>query len=366
MESTDESAAKPGSTGLDSSRPASHRELSLASSAVRRMLRERPRDVLVAVVSAALSDEGRVLATFWCAAALLSVALVISADVSSASQVLLAVIAAVCALFCVGRLVGARWLPRWALHVDGLVGIGLVTAITIVGDQSRVDYSSFYIWIVLFAALYQPARVVAAYLALSALLFGGVVLFGPRVPDAAAAWLILVTLMTMVAGSVVGIVSLLRVSSRADPLTGLANRRHLDERLDEELRRSTRSGLPLSVAMIDLDGFKSVNDRSGHEAGDRLLRSLAVEWRQTLRGGGDFLARVGGDEFFVVAPGSDELGIRRLADRLAAVLPDGVGCSIGTATWNGSESGSDLAHRADQKMYQSKRRHRRSPDSRQA
>ena len=84
-----------------------------------------------------------------------------------------------------------------------------------------------------------------------------------------------------------------RLTSREDVLTGLANRRYLDERFTEELDRSRRNGASLSVAMIDIDGFKAVNDRLGHGAGDQLLVDIANAWKLVLRASGDFLARLG-------------------------------------------------------------------------
>ena len=155
---------------------------------------------------------------------------------------------------------------------------------------------------------------------------------------------------------VLGLVSVLRVDAQRDPLTGLANRRMWDERLAMEMERSRRSGTALSVIMIDLDDFKEMNDVGGHDAGDRLLQELARAWLAALRGGSDFLARLGGDEFAVIAPGSDDVGIRSLTNRLNAALPEPMTISIGVATWNGTESASDLLRRADHAMYQIKRR----------
>lgn len=88
---------------------------------------------------------------------------------------------------------------------------------------------------------------------------------------------------------------------RRDPLTGVGNRRMLGERLDYELARHGRSGLPLTLLVLDLNGFKQVNDRLGHGAGDQLLREVGAVLAGTLRGQ-DTVARPGGDEFCIVAP----------------------------------------------------------------
>ena len=118
--------------------------------------------------------------------------------------------------------------------------------------------------------------------------------------------------------------------------------------------------------MMDMDGFKAVNDRLGHGAGDHLLVEVTNAWKLVSRASGDFLARLGGDEFGVLAPGADELGIRRLAGRLGDALPEGVFCSVGTATWDRIENASDLLRRADQAMYETKLRRRTGVGRRRA
>jgi len=139
--------------------------------------------------------------------------------------------------------------------------------------------------------------------------YAGVLAFGPRISNPLVAWLAVFGVLIVLGPIVFGLVGALEMDAREDSLTGLANRRAWDERLEEELEHSRRAGAPCSVAMIDLDGFKAVNDRDGHQAGDRLLQQLAQAWGTVIRGGGDFLARLGGDEFGVLAPGSDATGI---------------------------------------------------------
>jgi len=150
------------------------------------------------------------------------------------------------------------------------------------------------------------------------------------------------------------IVTELEYDVRQDHLTGLANRQWWDERLGEELVRSRRSGSPVSVAIIDLDGFKAINDRRGHLAGDAELQEFAESWRRVVREGGDFVARLGGDEFGLLAPGSQSGGVWRMAMRHARSEPLGIPYSLGVATWDGSESVDQLMHRADMSMYQAK------------
>ena len=94
---------------------------------------------------------------------------------------------------------------------------------------------------------------------------------------------------------------MLRNQSIRDPLTGLFNRRYMEETLERELRRAERGQRPLCVAMLDLDHFKEFNDTFGHEAGDMMLSELGRLLRTTVRSG-DVACRYGGEEFFLIMP----------------------------------------------------------------
>lgn len=94
----------------------------------------------------------------------------------------------------------------------------------------------------------------------------------------------------------------LRMQSTQDPLTGLFNRRYLEETLERELRRTQRTQRPVSIILLDLDHFKNFNDSFGHPAGDLLLREVGELLKRGIRGGGDLAARYGGEEFVVVLP----------------------------------------------------------------
>ena len=275
------------------------------------------------------------------------------------SLLTLLVVAGLAAIGCGVRVAMGTRLPRWTLQVDVGIATMLASLLTAVGASGHVDFADLYVWVVIFGTLYFRPLAALAWAGTAGAAYGGVLAVGPRVDNPVAAWLSLFGTVAVVGALVLGLVSVFRSAAREDPLTGLANRRAWDERLAEELGRAQRTGVLLSVAIIDLDRFKAVNDRWGHEAGDHLLQQLAQAWQGAHRGG-DFMARLGGDEFSLLVPGSNAIGIRRLMARLGEVLPEGVSFSSGVATWNGAETGQRLLRRADQAMYRMKQRSRLS------
>lgn len=150
-----------------------------------------------------------------------------------------------------------------------------------------------------------------------------------------------------------------------DPLTGLANRSLLEERLRGVLSRDARTGQSTAVLFLDLDGFKAVNDRYGHAAGDEVLITVAQRLSAAVRPS-DTVARLGGDEFVVLVEGASEPAIDSLVGRLEAAVraPIGtldlkVGVSIGVAlSHRGDSEPGGLLGVADRHMYVAKRRSR--------
>jgi diguanylate cyclase (GGDEF)-like protein len=147
-----------------------------------------------------------------------------------------------------------------------------------------------------------------------------------------------------------------------DSLTGLHNRRYFRQRLREEVGRSQRNGLPLTVILFDLNNFKQVNDTYGHEAGDNVLKSFAERLRKATRGF-DVAARYGGDEFLVLLPECKTGDVQHVLKRLDGVhaglggeqkmLP--VSYSAGWADYIPGETPEDLLRRADEALYTNKR-----------
>jgi len=116
----------------------------------------------------------------------------------------------------------------------------------------------------------------------------------------------------------------LKLLSQQDALTGLGNRRLLYERLEYEIARHRRHGRRFSVFALDLDGFKQVNDRFGHPAGDEILREVARSMQRAVRDQ-DTVVRVGGDEFCILVPESSWSDADRLAERLRRSVSRSVG-----------------------------------------
>ena len=141
--------------------------------------------------------------------------------------------------------------------------------------------------------------------------------------------------------------------ARSDALTGLPNRRGLDEQLPREMARARRTESELCLAIVDMDHFKAYNDSNGHLAGDALLRECAVAWDSQLRGA-DTIVRYGGEEFLVVLPDCPPEEAAEIVERLRAATPGEQTCSAGLACWDYAEIAEDLVDRADSALYRAK------------
>jgi diguanylate cyclase (GGDEF)-like protein len=149
--------------------------------------------------------------------------------------------------------------------------------------------------------------------------------------------------------------------SRTDPMTGIFNRRHFDETFATEIARTRRSGSSLCVVMVDLDHFKSVNDRYGHGVGDAVLIGAAAALKTSSRPH-DIVARYGGEEFVLLLPDTALEGGAGCAERLRIAIealqvegyPHRITASLGVATLTAGESGDALVGRADAALYRAK------------
>jgi diguanylate cyclase (GGDEF)-like protein len=304
-----------------------------------------------------LNHPASVAGFFWGAGAVaLLVAGLVSNWAGNSRTILTAVLGMSIAIAAVLGIVGDR-LPHWALHVGGACSIGLITTCAAIGTANHYDFAILYVWIIVYSALYFSPLTTVVYAVSTAVVYATLLAVGPAVPNPVANWLAVIGTGIVTGVVILELVGRLRSEAMQDLLTHLPNRRAWDERIEEELERTRRTGAPLSVAMIDLDGFKAINDRLGHDAGDALLQDLALAWQGVIRSGGDFLARLGGDEFGVLAPGSDVIGMCQLAKRLEEAAPEGTAFSIGMASWDGRDNSGSLMRRADQSMYQEKLLH---------
>jgi diguanylate cyclase (GGDEF)-like protein/PAS domain S-box-containing protein len=157
----------------------------------------------------------------------------------------------------------------------------------------------------------------------------------------------------------------LRELSITDNLTGLYNQRHFHDRLAQEVSRARRQRQKLSLILIDLDHFKSVNDRMGHLAGDRLLREFGAALQSGIRRHIDTAYRYGGDEFVVLLPGQSAPRAAQVAARLAkeglkTLAPCGAGLSYGVASLPKSGSTEEFVKSADKGMYAMKAKGRQA------
>ena len=159
--------------------------------------------------------------------------------------------------------------------------------------------------------------------------------------------------------------------AKTDPLTNLGNRRGFEEQAEACLNRAKTSRAPygFGLLMLDLDGFKPINDRHGHLTGDGILQMFAHRLSGTVRPI-DFVARLGGDEFAILVDGADDLNLCRLAERLVRIVAEPmevhghtfeISCSIGAARFRaGDQTLQGLVGRADAALYDAKHRGRRT------
>jgi diguanylate cyclase (GGDEF)-like protein len=154
-----------------------------------------------------------------------------------------------------------------------------------------------------------------------------------------------------------------------DSLTGLPNRRQLDQVMRQEWARAQRSGQPMALLMIDVDHFKAFNDRHGHNGGDEALRRVAQTFTETIRRPGDLAARYGGEEFLIILPETDLAGARLMAEKIRLAVqamprfandPQPITVSIGIAaqTAGPADKLAALFGVADKALYEAKRKGR--------
>lgn len=146
-----------------------------------------------------------------------------------------------------------------------------------------------------------------------------------------------------------------------DPLTGLYNRRKVNQALSNEVERARRYGRPLSLIMLDIDGLKAINDELGHPVGDEAIQTVAKIIKNRVRGT-DLPGRIGGDEFVILAPELEPESAAKLAEDIVEMTAERsvqerrLGVSVGVAGWrNGFKTPKSLVQSADKALYRAKR-----------
>ena len=273
---------------------------------------------------------------------------------------LLRVLAGCSASIAVALFAAGPRLPRAGLHA-GIAAFILVVAVMSANARTLAGFMSAaraFQWMAIYAALFLSARearwhalgITVGCLAAAALggIHGTVVQAAIMCPTVWVATLLLSAL-----------VARLRAQADTDHLTGLLNRNGFAKAANREHALAGRTGAPLALAVIDLDGFKHVNDVQGHAAGDRMLAELADAWTRTLRPG-DLLARYGGDEFLVLFPATTKADAAEpLARMRAAHL---AAWSAGVVEWQRQETLADCLARADDRLYAAKAARRAPSD----
>jgi diguanylate cyclase (GGDEF)-like protein len=237
------------------------------------------------------------------------------------------------------------------------------------GGSGAADNEMLYVWICLYSFYFFSLPHALGQLALVGVAYAALLAATPATDEALSRWIVTMSTLT-VAGVIVAqlrsavanLVGELSERAHVDSLTGLLNRRALEDRAALELARARRDGTPVSLLAIDIDHFKSLNDGYGHGAGDDALRFVAASISRVTRAV-DAVGRLGGDEFVVILPGARLNDAATIAERLRDAVLDGNGgtlppvtLSIGVAS--GPPSGAtldDIWRAADLAMYEAKR-----------
>jgi diguanylate cyclase (GGDEF)-like protein len=251
-------------------------------------------------------------------------------------------------IVCFGRLLSPRALQVAAI-AGTIVNSVLVSACTT--NYGAALNSFAYLWIGIYAGQFfeqRAARVQCAVIVVAS----GAALRISGLPGMVTAWVLVAGSSVLASEALARVNTRLRTQLTTDPLTGMLNRAGFADASERARALAVRGDQPVTIALIDLDSFKQVNDQQGHAAGDRLLGDLGRSWRATLRGS-EVLARFGGDEFALVMPGAGRADADEVLRRLRTAST--AGWSVGVVEWERAETLDRAMARADAELYRAKR-----------
>ncbi len=244
-----------------------------------------------------------------------------------------------------------RWRVWLALPLAVTVGVVSIAAVLLLPDPVGTAVAgSLLIGLVSLVATRSGPRETRLWVAVAAVIFGFVMAAGGT-SQPVALWLLFVAFVLGQAEFIGRSSRRLRLAATTDPLTGLNNLHGLNWQLDWLIPTCRRLGAPVTVVVLDLDGFKELNDREGHAAGNQLLKQCADTWQDQVRAE-DVLARIGGDEFLLVLPGTTPDDAIDTIERLKEKSP--VSWCHGVAWLNPDEGLQECLARADADLYRSK------------
>ena len=256
--------------------------------------------------------------------------------------------------FSMALLVWSRpsWRP-WPVVGPAVVVAGVAGIVASSGTHGGTATATLgFVWVVLYTALFCSRATARGYVGVIAVALAAALAVNPF-PGSGHTWAYVVLTAAAAGEALSSTVRRLHRLAVTDPLTGLLNREGMRRATDAVLLAAERTGDDVTVAVLDLDGFKAVNDLHGHATGDALLVQLSDAWSAELRPT-DLLGRWGGDEFVLVLPGTDPATAGATVRRLAAVSTSD--WSYGLAPYRSGSSFDALLHDADADLYRAKSR----------
>ena len=276
--------------------------------------------------------------------------------VAEGTPVRFAQICAIVALLGAGAMwfAGLRW-PSVVVHLGLIIHIFATAGfITRTADPRGAMTTTFtFIWVALYVAAFRPLKIARIYAAILLVALGVALVAHPQITGQFAFNSWIVPGLTTAAGTeVLGrLVRRLRSLTTVDRLTGAYNRIGFDVITEQVRAGARRRGGVTTLALIDLDGFKQINDDHGHAAGDEVLKELVRKWRQTARPD-DVICRYGGDEFVILMPDTEPDAAEVLLDRLHKI--SSVSWTAGLTVLDVDEPTDAALDRADHQMYRRK------------